>query len=154
MPVDGSQHFGQLAAVNVGALGGDFFAEVVRLLLEAELGFDVVGKEVGGFPVLVADFFDDGPAHRVMVLITEGDRLGAVGKELLLAHEVQEDGNSFEPLAQGGHEFSLMAKVAAAGGGEIQGDREGDEDRNQADIPGGQQGGACGDGSGGGVGMP
>ncbi len=123
------------------SLAVDLVAELIRLLLVAELSFDVVGQQDGGVPVMPGDFLDDGAVDGVVVLLAEGHGLGAVAEKLLFADEIHQDRDSFQAIAHGGHEILLVPKIAVAGGGQIHGDGERHQNRDQAQISGGEKGG-------------
>ncbi len=136
------KHFSEMAALKIRSLAGDFSAEGVGLLLVAKLPFNIVGEQDRGIPIMAGDFLHHGSMHRIVILLPERHGLGAVAEELLLAHQIHEDRDAFQTVTQRGHEFGLMPQIGLPGRDEIQGNWEGDENRDQAEISCGKKSGS------------
>ena len=128
-----------MPGLGLQAFAGDFRAELVGLLLVAELPFNVVGQHMGGVPIVTGDFLHDRAMDRIVILFAERHRLGPVAEQLLLAHQVHQDRHPLQAIAQRRHELGLMPKVVLASGDKIQGDGEGHENCDQAEITGGEE---------------
>src|SRR5436305_12803298 len=83
---------------------------MIRFLLVAEAAFHVVDENQSRFVIAAGDFFLNGAADRIPILFSERDRLGAIAEQLLLADQVEKNGNLLKAVAQIGEQFLLVLK--------------------------------------------